>query len=239
MRDSLGVRWSALLFLVACSGGPGDAFVAGTPAATSGTGHEALDGGTTFDVATTASEKGPGEPPTTSPVSADASVASSMGGRVPSGADGGVADATADRVADGPGAADGADAFGMESSTAEAGLEPPEEMACGGTPCDEATQFCCVQAGGAESCLATGTACAGSRRECDKASDCPPGNVCCFDFSSQPASASCHSDCGGGGDTRVQACRTPTECLSGTCAAHACAAGGSVESCAPLGAACP
>ena len=127
----------------------------------------------------------------------------------------------------------------MDSGATEAGLEPPGQMACGGSTCDEATQFCCVQTGGAESCQTTGTACAGSRRECDKASDCPPGNVCCFDFSAQPASASCHSDCGGGGDTRVQACRTPSECLSGACATHACVAGGSIESCAPFGPECP
>lgn len=233
MREALGLRLIVLLFLVACGGGPGDAFVAGTPDAASGARPQALDGDTPADAVAVPLGKGGADnsdAATTSPVSADASAAIGRDGGVPSGADGGAADA--------PSGADGGapDAFVIVTDAAP---EPPRQMACGSNTCDEATQFCCVQAGGTESCQGTATACAGSRRECDKASDCPPGNVCCFDFSSQPASASCHSDCGGGGDTRVQACRTATECLSGACATHACVSGGSIESCAPFGAECP
>ncbi len=112
-------------------------------------------------------------------------------------------------------------------------------IVCGASDCIEATQFCCVQADGGAACQQSGAACpGGARRSCEKAADCTGGEVCCFDFSTAPASASCRGDCNGGGGTRVQACATQAECVTGTCATHSCTAGGSIESCTGS-AACP
>lgn len=130
-----------------------------------------------------------------------------------------------------------------DGSSPDAAPSPVAGMlACGTSVCNEATQFCCVQASGFESCQSSSDTCAmlgGARRDCDKASDCPNGEVCCYDFSSIPATTGCHADCGGGGSTRVQACRTQAECLSGACSVHACTTGGSIESCAPFAPECP
>ena len=119
----------------------------------------------------------------------------------------------------------------------------PGRLTCGTGTCNVTLgEFCCVQAGGAASCTASSGACdarVGAPRECEKASDCLGGDVCCYDFSSFPASASCRGDCGGGGGTRVQACRAQAECAAGTCAVHACADAGSIESCEPHTPECP
>jgi hypothetical protein len=113
------------------------------------------------------------------------------------------------------------------------------QVACGAAFCDiKAGQFCCVQPNGAATCESTNAACA-ARRDCEKTSDCSVGNVCCYDFSSFPASASCRGDCSGGGGTRVQACRATTECATGTCAVHACRDAGSIESCEAHAPECP
>ena len=116
-------------------------------------------------------------------------------------------------------------------------------ISCGNATCDEATQFCCAQADGGASCQTTEPACAalgGARRQCEKTDDCASGSVCCFDFSSIPSTSSCrNNDCNGGGGMRVQACRSQSDCASGTCAARSCLVGGSIESCAAFAPECP
>jgi hypothetical protein len=78
-----------------------------------------------------------------------------------------------------------------------------------------------------------------SQHECDTASDCDDGDICCYDFSSFPASTRCRNDCSGGGGTRLQACRTQDECSSGTCSVHACVGQPAIESCQPRAPECP
>ena len=150
-------------------------------------------------------------------------------------------DAPTGALADSPvGDAPPADTGTTSDAGGDAAGPVPGELACGMSTCDERTQLCCVQVDAAQACLANGTPCiGGARRECDKASDCAAGNVCCYDFSTVPASSSCHADCGGGGGTRVQACRTASECLGGTCAVHACTAGGSIQACNGFAPECP
>jgi hypothetical protein len=133
-------------------------------------------------------------------------------------------------------------------SAADTGPDAPSgpvagHISCGNATCDEATQFCCAQADGGASCQTTEPACAalgGVRRQCEKTDDCASGSVCCFDFSSIPATASCrNNDCNGGGGMRVQACRSQGDCASGTCATRSCLVGGSIESCAAFAPECP
>ena len=116
-------------------------------------------------------------------------------------------------------------------------------IACGSTTCPTSTQFCCAGLDGGSSCQSSEQAClalGGVQRQCEKAADCPANDVCCYEFSSTPATTSCHAnDCGGGNGMRVEACRSQSDCATGTCATHACLAGGPIESCAGFGTECP
>ncbi len=137
-----------------------------------------------------------------------------------------------------------ADAGSPTVDAADAAAPASRQILCGAISCDPRTQFCCAQANGVESCQTTANACdalGGTRRDCGEASDCPTGNVCCYDFSMFPASASCRNDCNGGGGatTRVQACASESECLTGTCETHGCVGGGAIESCQPFPPQCP
>jgi hypothetical protein len=168
-----------------------------------------------------AGDTGPGKNPT--PAS---------DGQAPADGDGGPA-----LAADGsaPAATDGGPADG-----AVADARAP--LSCGSGTCSTG-QFCCAELDGGGTCMTSEQACttaAGVPRRCEKTSDCTANDVCCFDFSSFPATTSCHAnDCNGGGGARVQACRTQSDCASGTCAVHACNDGGAIQSCAAFGTECP
>jgi hypothetical protein len=116
-------------------------------------------------------------------------------------------------------------------------------IACGNTTCDTSTQFCCAMLDGGAGCQTSEQAClalAGVPRRCEKTADCPANNVCCYEFTSTPATTSCHAnDCNGGNGMRVEACQSQGDCTTGTCAAHACVAGGSIQACAAFGTECP
>jgi hypothetical protein len=88
-------------------------------------------------------------------------------------------------------------------------------------------------------CVNGGSCNNGVLRTCDEAADCPTAEVCCYEQQGNNLAAGCHGDCNGGGGTRFQACSSTTECLSGTCAIHACDAGGSVETCKGIPNICP
>jgi hypothetical protein len=120
--------------------------------------------------------------------------------------------------------------------------DAPAGVSCGSATCSTG-QFCCAELDGGAACTTSEQACtalAGVPRRCEKTADCPTNNVCCFEFSSFPATTSCHAnDCNGGGGTRVQACQTQGDCAAGTCAVHVCVDGGSIQSCAAFGTECP
>jgi hypothetical protein len=115
-------------------------------------------------------------------------------------------------------------------------------LSCGSATCSNG-QFCCAELDGGAACMTDEQACAaagGAPRRCEKTSDCPASNVCCFDFSSLPPTTGCHAnDCSGGGGTRVEACRSQSDCATGSCALRACSEAGAIQSCAPFGAECP
>lgn len=139
----------------------------------------------------------------------------------------------------------------------DAGIPPngtppdPGKVACGSASCTVA-QSCCVSAtadGGVASTCG-GNCNAGAQLECDEAKDCPPAvlpdggtapQVCCYERAGNAiVGASCHRDCTGGGGTRVQACRTSGECLTGSCAVRTCTGTiKSVETCGPIANVCP
>jgi hypothetical protein len=167
-------------------------------------------------------------------------------------------DPEAGASADGPASATGADAGrpppmdGGPGSASDGGLlldgAAPDgpvagRIACGWTTCDTSAQLCCVGLDGGAACQTSEQACAaigGAPRRCEKTADCPADNVCCYDFSSIPATTSCHSsDCNGDNGMRVEACVSQRDCATGTCATHVCSAGGSIQACAAFGTECP
>lgn len=165
--------------------------------------------------------------------------------------------------ADGSSAADARDAAAADSASAidaaaadaapipDGGVAAdPAKVTCGATACDVSTSFCCSLPDGGGSCQTSGGACSalgGVKQECDEAANCPPvdgvAQVCCFEVGANRALVTaCHRDCTGGGGTRIQACRTTTECLTGSCAVRSCdpASGATkVESCKPIPNVCP
>jgi hypothetical protein len=136
------------------------------------------------------------------------------------------------------------DAPALDDTSLDAAIvSTPDAIACGATTCDPTSAFCCALPNGATtdlSCETSGGNCPnGGVIHCDEAADCPVGNVCCWDTSGPVIASDCHTDCTGGGGTRYQACKTDSECLSGTCASRACTNGLAVTSCVPVGALCP
>ena len=140
------------------------------------------------------------------------------------------------------GADAGKDAAAIDGATPDGGTPPgPNKVPCGQIDCTLPATCCLPTDGGFGTC-AIGGACNGLQRECDEAADCPQApekQVCCYEITPAGLSSSCHADCAGGGGSRVQACRVLGECLTGTCAVHACLDGGSVETCKPVPNICP
>lgn len=165
-------------------------------------------------------------------------------------------DATPDVLADGPDAADASSDGGAQGtdggSTADApgdaplpaipgGGAPPDpgKVSCGTATCNVPGEFCCLRPDGGGSCETSGGDCdalGGVRQRCNEKTDCPQSEVCCYEFDLDGGvSTACHLDCNGGSGRRVQACRTLSECSTGSCAVRTCDGGVSVESCG----ACP
>jgi hypothetical protein len=177
-----------------------------------------------------------GAPPPGEPGAGDASPGTNptpaSDGQAPAVVDGGPA-----LAADGgsPAATDGGPADG-----AVADARAP--LSCGSGTCSTG-QFCCAELDGGAGCQTSEQAClalAGVPRRCEKTADCPANNVCCYEFTSTPATTSCHAnDCNGGNGMCVEACQSQGDCTTGTCAAHACIAGGSIQACAAFGTECP
>jgi hypothetical protein len=142
---------------------------------------------------------------------------------------------------------DGGSALPADGGPVDGGAAPDGpvggRITCGSATCDTSTQFCCAALDGGASCQTSEQACLaipGAPRRCEKTADCPANNVCCYEFSSVPATTSCHAnDCNGGDGMRVEACQSQGDCTTGTCASHACVAGGSIQACAAFGAECP
>lgn len=148
-------------------------------------------------------------------------------------------DAAADAVAD---ANDGGGGDAATDGPVDGGvISAPGNVSCGAASCVIPASCCAQPADGGLSCQNGGGCAGGLQRECDEAADCPGAQVCCYENTANGLTSSCHADCGGGGGTRTQACRLASECLSGTCAVHACSDGGtaSVETCAPISGLCP
>ena len=118
----------------------------------------------------------------------------------------------------------------------------PGHVTCGTTPCDVATQFCCITDGGAKQTCDTdppdsgkpppATCTTGSKAFCDEAADCPSGQLCCgFVGAGGGFATTCAASCG----TGIQFCRGSAECTSGSCVVQQCR-GENVETC---GSFCP
>ncbi len=120
-------------------------------------------------------------------------------------------------------------------------------VVCGSNAaCDLSASSCCVLADGGGACVPGTAASCGVggadpvKRLCDETADCPSGLVCCFEIiNNSQIGSSCHTDCGGNGGRRAQACRQQAECQNGTCQVRNCTAGGPIESCGPLSNLCP
>ncbi len=150
----------------------------------------------------------------------------------------GAADATMDGTLEASSDGGGGDSNGDAAPAPGAG-----KIGCGSVPCSIAMmEYCCLQGGDggpSETCQTTGGACTGGRIECDEPADCLSMQVCCFEPAQPWVQSSCHVDCTGGGGTRVQACRTQSDCTTGTCQVRACTGGFSIQSCAPIPNVCP
>jgi hypothetical protein len=239
MKRGIWLVWLACVIALAfpgCSGGNAASLEDGVSAHGSTSGSVGSSGAASSSGGARAADAAGDSP--NGPPAADASAggdASSQGGSNDAGtagADAAVVDAASATRPDG--AAADASTLSTDASV------PPGDLACGASPCNASTEFCCVQPDGSAACVQNGNSCAGgASRTCARAADCQQQQVCCYDFSSTPASAECRGDCGGGGGLRVQACETSSECQSGTCAPHACTAGGSIQSCRPISPECP
>lgn len=122
----------------------------------------------------------------------------------------------------------------------------PNQLKCGNEICALPSQYCCQSssfsqdAGGFVTSLkcATGFSCAGSALRCLSAANCGGGEVCCFGASGgvgMPPSSCRQGQCF---FSETQACASQPECKSGTCAAHQCQGGGTVNACAPIPGVC-
>jgi hypothetical protein len=94
-------------------------------------------------------------------------------------------------------------------------------LECGTMTCD-ATQDCCVQAGGAQSCVATGT-CQGTTFACDGNEDCASTERCC------PVAGG-GTECTTGTTCQIPSCEMDTDCPT---QGHKCCSVGTQKVCAP------
>ncbi len=119
----------------------------------------------------------------------------------------------------------------------------PGKITCGPSlQCSAPSEICCTRAGDGGlmyGCEASGACGNGFPLECDEKADCAMGLVCCYESVGNNLTASCHADCGGGGGSRTQACKTLGECQMGTCSVRQCSGGFSVQTCAPIPNLCP
>jgi hypothetical protein len=217
-------------FALAGCGGASDAFVASSGDGGSDATSEAREDGTP---GTGAADHGTGDPGTI--VRRDPGTDASARGPAAAAGDAGQ-----------PPPVDGGPGSASDGGLLDAGAAPDGpaagRIACGGATCDTSAQFCCAGLDGGAACQTSEQACVavgGAPRRCEKTADCPAGNVCCYDFSSIPATTSCHSDCNGDNGVRVEACGSQRDCATGTCATHACSSGGAIQACAAFGTECP
>jgi hypothetical protein len=108
-------------------------------------------------------------------------------------------------------------------------------VTCGGNECILPESVCCPWLNGG-TCAARGTA-GCEPIECDDTADCPAGQMCCYQFNHGCSlSASCQTTCVGGA-VRVQACKSDSECASGSCTLRRCG-GLDAATCEPDPASC-
>jgi hypothetical protein len=105
----------------------------------------------------------------------------------------------------------------MPDAEDAADAAPAPRIACGNTTCDSATQVCCVAAaGGAQTCIAKGTACSGGQLTCSSPSSCSAGEKCCLSTLAGLVSGStCKVECAAGEQTM---CATRADCGGTRCA---------------------
>jgi hypothetical protein len=128
------------------------------------------------------------------------------------------------------GAAGSASSGGSGGSAAGAGV-----VRCDGAACLVPDNQCCEADDGTEECLPISSDCAGLRRSCDEAADCPASEICCtlpaaapFFVFSTGCAASCEED------IAYQICSTDGECANGLgCVSQTCQ-GKTVKSCGPI-----
>jgi hypothetical protein len=91
----------------------------------------------------------------------------------------------------------------------------PGFVTCGDAPCSVPDHYCC-DTPSSETCVPnTVSGCAGERRLCDEAADCPVGQVCCVPFAEAPFfvhSTLCSTSCDRTGLQGTQVCKTDSEC---------------------------
>jgi hypothetical protein len=132
----------------------------------------------------------------------------------------------------------GADGSNDAAPPLEGDAPDPGSVVCDGLPCASLDHYCCDDnMAGTEKCVPDQvSACAGFRRKCDEAADCPGGQVCCIPPNAAPfiayttfCVASCTFD-----PLAYQVCKTDAECEKGmACVTQPCH-GETIQSCGPL-----
>jgi hypothetical protein len=152
--------------------------------------------------------------------------------------DGGVSDGG---VGDAPGPRP--DAAGADAG---APLDGGGALTCGASTCSPPAEVCCPGIdGGSCAPIGDGAAPCGPPHDfviaCERSSDCPTGQVCCFEFHHGcDFNAFCFASCDQSaafGRQSFASCETSSDCAdSGPCAAHVCqngSAGIPVHTCSP------
>ena len=95
----------------------------------------------------------------------------------------------------------------------------PGVVLCGGDAgCSVPATDCCI--GSATTCVAAGSTCSGCEIACDETSDCPNGQICCFNIgdTSGNFTMTCQTGtCPAVGLASAQVCKTNAECPDGMC----------------------
>jgi hypothetical protein len=89
----------------------------------------------------------------------------------------------------------------------------PGQIACGATPCDSATQVCCVGGGGGGRTCTSAAGCMGETLACTGTNSCPAG-ICCLQAAAGRGNAvtsKCEAMCPGGAQ---QLCTTNADCAT-------------------------
>lgn len=102
----------------------------------------------------------------------------------------------------------------------------PGMVACGAASCPVPDNPCCLSLSPqSATCSVIGSSCDGFIVSCDEASDCPGGEICCLDVTSQTTGTqTCQKGptCPTSKYMDAQICRSNAECAGGSCSSWSC-----------------